>query len=66
MCFGSPKLIAPPPVAAPPPIPVPKARSGVQQRRKKPVRTGTAATQLTGGQGVTEEADVRKKQLLGG
>ena len=61
----------PPPPAPPPPPPVPQPGDpAVEEARKRALAAarnakGRAATILTGGQGLTGDAPVSKKTLLG-
>ena len=67
MGFLTPKQPDPPP--APPPAPTREDPDVEQARRQATVEArrqrGRAATVLTGGQGVTDQAPLRTKRLLG-
>jgi hypothetical protein len=71
------KIFAPdPPKMPPPPPPLPRLDTGpaaaavatkTREVNKRAMgRRGLARTNLTGGQGITEDASVARKSLLGG
>jgi hypothetical protein len=66
------KVFAPPPPKMPPPPPplptpdAPEVKAKTTQAAKRAMgRKGLARTNLTGGQGVTDDATVSRKSLLG-
>jgi len=66
------KVFAPPPPKMPPPPPplptpaAPAVKAKTTETSKRAMgRKGLARTNLTGGQGVTEDANVARKSLLG-
>jgi len=70
MCFSSPA--PPPPLPDPPPVPPPPTRDDPEvvasqrsARRQRINARGRSSTLLTGGQGVTDEANTGYKSLLG-
>jgi len=70
MCMSSPRAPAPPP--APPPVPASPTRDDPEMveaqrsaRRRRIAAQGRSSTMLTGGQGVTEEANLGQASLLG-
>ena len=61
-----------PKTSAPPPPPLPPTRddaavrqAALEERQRRRLAAGRTSTVQTGGQGVTEDAPVRKKELLG-
>ena len=71
MCIGN--TTPPPPPVAPPPPPAPPTRDDPEMtaaqrsaRRRNILARGRAPTLLTGGEGVTEEANLGMRNLLGG
>ena len=66
MCFGSSS-----PAPTPPPPPPPKRtdpevkEASAREKKRLSARKGRSSTMLTGGLGITDDAPVAKKPLLG-
>ncbi len=65
-------LLSPPQKASPPPLPAPVPRDdaevqrvAAEERRRRRAQSGRSSTIKTSGQGVTEQAPVGHKRLLG-